>query len=160
MALDLMMEDPEYARLLYYGIDGVNYVETADGRLGLPEGVTNETNTYTGERAGFWFITKNIVLLSASWSDSYIDFVNNTLPAVLINNPLAAFVPDTANIKTEVANVSNALTQYNSQLDAGSIADVGEAWATLKEKVEVTGQQTILDELTQQLDAYYTSLGK
>jgi len=157
MALDYMMEDPTYATLLYYGIEGTNYVKTADGKLDLPEGVTPDSNTYTVEAAGFWFITKTIMLPSATWPQSYIDFVQKDVPGYLIDDPLAAFTPDTDSIKTQVANVSSAITQYGSQLQVGSASDVDAAWATLKDKVQAAGQSDMMTELSKQLDAFYAS---
>lgn len=41
-ALDLIMEEPSYAFLAYYGIEGRNYKIQSDGRIGLPEGVSAE----------------------------------------------------------------------------------------------------------------------
>jgi len=67
MALDLMIEDPSYCTLLYYDIEGANYVVTSDNKLDLPGGVTAGTNTYTGEAAGFWFTSKKITLPSTQW---------------------------------------------------------------------------------------------
>ena len=157
MALDYMMEEESYCKLLYYGIEGTNYKITSDNKIGLPDGVTADSNSYTGEKAGFWFISKAYNLPASTWPDSYTSFVKQSVPGFLVDDPLIAFAPNTDNIKTQVSNVNNAMIQYGNPLAAGAVKDVDQAWAELQKNVEAAGQKDILDEMTKQVNDYIAS---
>ncbi|HEY5561893.1 MAG TPA: hypothetical protein VIK72_09110 [Clostridiaceae bacterium] len=72
MAMDLIMQNPSYDMLVYFGIEGTNYAMTSDGKIGLPAGVTADKNTYPPDTSGFWFTNKDIFKPLATWTDDYI----------------------------------------------------------------------------------------
>jgi putative aldouronate transport system substrate-binding protein len=154
MFLDLIMEEPSYNYLVYFGIEGENYVEK-DGKIDLPEGVTNETNTYPPDAAGFWFTDKNQHLPLATWPDQYVAFRTEiTDMGYLKPHPLAAMPIDTEPVKTEVANVNQVMIQYYQPIRAGMVDDVDAAFTMLDEQLKAAGVETLQTEFQAQVDAY------
>ena len=155
-ALDLMMEDPSYVYLIYYGIEGTNYV-VKNGKIDLPEGVTADKNTYPIDQAGFWWVDKNLFKPLASWPAAYIT-LQSKIGAMLYATPYAAFqfVPD--NVKSELANVTQVWQQYEWPLQVGMVDDVNQAISTLKDKLAAADSQKVQDELQKQMDAFGASL--
>ena len=153
MLLDLLMEEPEYNNLAYFGIEGQNYVVTADNKIGLPDGVTSDTNTYPPDASGLWFLNKDQHLPLASWSDDYIA-LKGKIPNMLYNQKFAAFAPDLTNIQTETATITNVLQQYQWPLNVGMVDNVDAAIATLKKKLMDAGIEKVQTEIQAQADAY------
>lgn len=154
MAMDLILEEPSYNYLVYFGIEGENYVEV-DGTIDLPEGVTNETNTYPPDAAGFWFTDKNQHLPLATWPQQYVDFrAEIDANGYLKPHALAAMPVDTEDVKTQVANVNQVMIQYYQPIRAGMVDDVDAALATLDEQLQAAGVADLRAEFQAQIDAY------
>jgi putative aldouronate transport system substrate-binding protein len=152
MAMDLIMEDPAYDYLVYFGIEGRNYV-IRDGKIGLPEGLTTNTNTYPPDMAGFWFTNKGIFKPLASWGPSYLG-IRAGLERMLVSTPYSSFsfIPD--NVKTEFANVTQAWQQYAQPLQIGMVEDVEEAVAMLKGKLAAANMEKVRAEIQRQMDGF------
>ncbi|SEF57525.1 putative aldouronate transport system substrate-binding protein [Butyrivibrio sp. Su6] len=157
MVLDKIMEDPEYNYLVYYGIEGKNYVITEDQKIGLPDGVTADNNDYPADAAGFWFTNKDQFLPSATWSDDYIALKAQIEDGMLIDNKLTSFAPNVENVQTQVANVTNVLQQYANPMQVGMVEDTEAALTTLEEKLKAAGLEDVQAEIQKQADEY---LGK
>lgn len=154
MFLDRIMEDQEYNYLVYFGIEGENYV-IKDGKIGLPEGVTADTNTYAPDAAGFWFTNKNQFLPLATWDDAYVELRNQLATGDwLVNNPLSAFAPQVDSIATEVANLNQTIVQYFQPIQIGLVPDVDEALATLDKQLKAAGVEAVQTELQKQIDTF------
>ncbi len=155
MAMDLIMEDPDYDNLAYYGVEGTHYV-LKDGKVTLPDGVTSDKNTYAPDSAGWWFTNKDLLKVQASWSDAYIklreDAKKQVSPYVY-----AAFSPDTGKVKTEVANTNAVLVQYYNPIALGMVKDVDAAWATFEKKLNAAGVDKLMAEMKTQTDTFKAS---
>ena len=167
MALDLMMQDLEYDKLLMFGLEGVSYKITDQGKVALPDGVTAETNPYNWDGNGFWFINKDIVPARSTWSDAYIAMVKDLRDNVLIPDPCAGFTVATDNIKTEVANCQNVYHARLNQaplrlnpLAIGAVKDVEAAFDNMIGKLKDAGQQKLVDEAATQLKTWKEANGK
>jgi putative aldouronate transport system substrate-binding protein len=156
--LDLIMEDKAYDYLVYFGIEGKNYVLTSDGKIGLPPGVTADTNTYPPDAAGFWFTNKDLFLPLTTWSDDYLA-LKNKVKSMLYDSPYAAFTFTPDNVKTEYANVTQTYQQYALPLFVGLQSNVDGGIATLKDKLQAAGLQKVTDEANKQIQAYTSGLG-
>jgi putative aldouronate transport system substrate-binding protein len=152
MAMDLIIQDPEYDQLAYYGVEGVNYVEK-DGKIALPDGLTADKNTYAPDAAGFWFTNKDLLKPQAAWSDEYIklreDAKKQVAPYVY-----TAFAVNSEKVKTEVANTNAVMVQYYNPISLGMVKDVDAAFKTLDEKLTAAGIDKLLVEMKAQTDAY------
>jgi putative aldouronate transport system substrate-binding protein len=133
MAMDLIMDDESYNFLVYFGVEGKNWI-LQDGKIALPAGITPETTTYPWDAAGFWFTNTAQFKPLASWTPKYIahreDCVKNAVASSLF-----AWSLDQETVKTEIANIKDVWVQYGNPIMVGAIADVDSALATLKEKL-------------------------
>ncbi|MFD1179125.1 ABC transporter substrate-binding protein [Paenibacillus puldeungensis] len=154
-ALDLIMEDPSYAYLAYYGIEGKNYVVTSDGKLDLPEGVTAESNTYPPDAAGIWFVNKDLFKPMANWTDSYIE-LNNKVEDWLKPFTYLGFSFNSENVKEEIANMANVSTQYAQPIFIGAVDNVDKAFATLNRKLKAAGIDKVKAEVEKQATDFLT----
>ncbi|UQZ33412.1 ABC transporter substrate-binding protein [Paenibacillus sp. PK3_47] len=148
MALDLIMEEPSYNKLVYYGIEGVNYVEK-DGKIDLPEGVTAESNTYAPDAAGFWFTNKSQFPPMANWTEQYIQH-KESLKDILVPYVFNSLAMDTVNIKTELANMNTVKTQYYLPIQGGIVKDIDKAFTELEQKAKDAGLDKIVAEAQKQ----------
>jgi putative aldouronate transport system substrate-binding protein len=155
MALDLIMEEPSYNNLVYFGLEGVNYV-VKDGKIALPDGVTAESNTYPPDAAGFWFTNKSQHLPLASWNEQYIAH-KQSLKNILVPYVYNSFAMETSKFKTELATMGTVGTQYQLPIQGGIVKDVDAAYATLEEKAKKAGLDAILAEANAQAQAYLAS---
>lgn len=157
MALDRIMEQKDYDMLVYYGIEGKNYVINSDSKLDLPQGVTAESNTYPPDAAGFWFTNKDIFPILATWTDNYVA-LKKQIPSMLKSTPWQNFTFDQTNVKTEVANLTQADTQYANPVYVGSVSNVDSAISTLLDKEKAAGWQKVYDEAVKQGKSYLSSV--
>jgi len=158
MALDLIMEDPEYSHLVYYGIEDVNYV-IKDGKISLPDGITAKQNTYPVDAAGFWFINRDAFEPLTEWTPEYIAVRDRIINGdVLRPNFLAAYSPMTDSFSTELANCTQVMLQYMTPILIGAVPDVDASLDTLASKLKEAGQDKIKAELEEQIEKYLESL--
>jgi putative aldouronate transport system substrate-binding protein len=152
-ALDLLMEDPSYAYLAYYGIEGINYTITPDDKIGLPEGVTSESNTYPPDAAGFWFVNKDLFKPVANWTDPYKALQERVQP-LLEPTPLLGFLFNSDQVKSEIANLKSVSTQYAQPIYIGAVDNVEAAFDTLVQHMKKAGIDKVKAEVQKQAADY------
>lgn len=152
-ALDLIMEDPQYVDLTYFGIEGKNYILTDDGKIGLPEGVTSETNTYPPDASGFWFVNKDLFKPMATWTDSYVA-LQDRIKGYLEPTTYLNFSFNSDNVKSEVADLKQVSTRYAQPLYIGAVDNVDQAFATLIAHLKEAGIEKVKAEVEQQSAAF------
>jgi len=154
MALDLIMSEQSYNYLAYFGIEGKNYTLDADGKLALPEDVTAEENTYPIDGAGFWFTDKRQFPAYASWSDDYLELMNES-EKMLYMPTLVTLNMNFDDLKAETAALENVRMQYLFPLQFGAVKDIDEAFSAYLEKAKAAGWQKVKDEAVKQIDEYF-----
>lgn len=152
--LDLLMEEPSYDTLVYFGIKGKNYDLTPDGKITLPAGVTPDHNSYPQDAAGFWFTNKDVFPPQAAWTSQYIE-LRQKLKSILVISTFADFTFAPEKVKSEIASVSSVMSQYGDPLCIGAVSDVDKAVDTLAAKLKAAGQDKVVAEIKAQLAAYY-----
>ena len=152
--LDLIMEDPDYVMLVYFGIKGKSYDLTPDGKLTLPAGVTPEKNPYPQDAAGFWFANKDLFPPQATWTSGYIE-LRKKLKDILVVNTFVDFNFNPGKVKNELASIANVISQYMDPISIGAVSDVDKAVATLIAKLKSANQDKVVAELKAQLAAHY-----
>jgi putative aldouronate transport system substrate-binding protein len=157
MALDLIMQEPSYVMLTYFGIEGKNYVIKSDGKVGNPPGVTADSNTYPIDASGFWFVSKDLMPPLESWTDSYVEHRKNLTDSILANNFFNGFVTNKDATKTEEANCLNVFMQYGQPLFAGAVKDVDASFAELEKNAKAAGYDKIVEEAKKQMAAYVSA---
>ncbi len=156
MAMDLIMEEPSYDYLMYFGVEGVNYV-VKNGKIDLPEGLSADKNTYPPDAAGFWFTNKDVFKPMASWPPAYVT-LKAGLKKMLFVTPYAALQINPESIKTELANAVQVWEQYAKPIQLGMVPDVDAALVTLKEKLAVANNEKVMAEIQSQMDAFAKTL--
>jgi putative aldouronate transport system substrate-binding protein len=156
MAMDLIMEEPSYDYLMYFGIEGKNYV-IKNNMIDLPEGLTADKNTYPPDAAGLWFTNKDIFKSLASWPPAYVA-LKGKLKSMLFVTPYAALQIDPEPVKTELATAGQVWTQYANPIFVGMVPDVDQAIATLKDKLSLANNAKVLAEIQKQMDAFAATL--
>ncbi|WP_379155814.1 DUF3502 domain-containing protein [Paenibacillus sp. sgz5001063] len=148
-ALDLLMEDESYVKLAYYGVEGKNYITTDDGKLGLPEGVTTENNTYPPDASGFWFVDKDFGKPSVDWPESYIE-LQSKVKDYLAAPTYLGFTFNSEKVKSEMANLKTVSSQYFQPIVIGGVKDVDKAFDTLVSKMNSAGVDKVKAEVEAQ----------
>lgn len=152
MAMDLIMEDPDYNQLVYYGVEGKNYI-VRNGKIALPDGITSEINTYPPDLSGFWFTNKNQLKVPETWSDDYIK-LREEAKGQVAPYVYSAFVPDISMIKTEVSNLNQVVVQYFNPINLGMIKDVDQAFDVFDKKLTAAGFDKVMAEMKLQTEEY------
>ncbi|MHA7963945.1 ABC transporter substrate-binding protein [Paenibacillus sp. CAU 1782] len=155
-ALDLIMQEPSYVYLTYFGVEGKHYVLTEDGEIGLPEGVTPENNAYPPDAAGFWFVNKDFFRPMTTWSDAY-KTVREKIDGYLIPTTYQGFLFNSSNVKTEIANIKNVSTQYAQPIYFGAVDDVDKAFEVLAAKLKAAGIDRVKAEVVEQAEIFLTN---
>ena len=156
MALDLIMEEDAFNYLVYFGVDGKNYV-IEDGKVDLPEGIAADQNTYPPDAAGFWFTNKDQHLPLATWNDQYIA-LREAVKGYLLSHAMTTFAAQTEDIKTEIANLNQTIVQYAQPISVGIVKDIDKAFADLDKNLKAAGVEKVREVLQQQIDAHVAAM--
>lgn len=152
-AFDLIMEEPSYVYLTYFGVEGKNYVITADDTIGLPDGVTSESNTYPPDAAGFWFVNKDLFKPMSNWPQPYIEH-QEQVKDYLVDFTYNGFTFNSDKVKTQISNLANASTQYANPIYIGAVKDVDQAFEELAKNLNSAGLDKVKEEVQAQADVY------
>lgn len=149
--LSEIYNNPDVVNLLKWGIEGENYVVDEDGCAALPEGVTNETNTYTNS---YW-----------------------TLPNTHAGYPNAADGPDSearskayeeagrlsgclgvqfdaTNVVDEYSACIGVVEKYFNAIMSGSV-DTDEALEKFSAELKENGEDVVIEEKQRQIDEFF-----
>ncbi|MBN2547438.1 MAG: DUF3502 domain-containing protein [Spirochaetes bacterium] len=158
MFLDLIMEEKSYDYLVYFGIEGKNYI-IKDGKIDLPEGVTADKNTYPPDAAGFWFTNKDIFLPLATWPQQYAQLKKDIKEKnYLVPTIFQVIAWNTESIKTELATINQVIVQYWQPVQIGAVKDIDAQYKIFDEKLKAGGVMKVKEELQKQVDAYLSSM--
>ena len=153
--LDLIMEDPEYNQLVYYGIQGKNYV-FKNGEVAFPEGMTAEQNDYAPDASGFWFTNKNQLLPNSGWNEKYTKH-RDEIKQMLIPFAYSAFNFNALLVQGELDRINEAAIQYLNPLLSGMVRDVDEAFKQAETEINKAGFHKLLAEAKKQTEQYLLS---
>lgn len=148
--LDLIMEDPEYSRLVYFGIEGKNYA-IRDGLVTLPDGITPEANDYPPDASGFWFTNKSKFPPNAEWSQVYKAHKEN-LQDKLVSNRYAAFNFNATAVKGQLEQMNRMAIQWLTPIQSGMVDDVEESFNRFQSEALKAGYNEILHEAKKQAE--------
>ncbi|CAH1208388.1 hypothetical protein PAECIP111892_03100 [Paenibacillus auburnensis] len=158
-AIDLIMEDPSYVYLTYYGIEGKHYVLTSDDKIALPEGVTPETNAYPLDRSGFWFVNKEYLKPMASWPEAYVKHLDN-IKDNFITTPYTSFSFNPEHVKSEISSLSKVSAQYARPIYIGAVDNIDQAFEHLKLKLQAAGIEKVKKEVQKQAAVFLDKKNK
>ncbi len=146
----MMNSNKELYNLICWGIEGKHYTKNADG-----------TATPIAD-SGY-----NIASSAWKYGNQFNGFVMEGQPLDVWEqtkkmndearkSPALGFVPDTTNIETELANITNVMAEYKAKTDFGT-APRSEYWDELVGKLKDAGIEKVRDELQKQYDDFLKS---
>jgi putative aldouronate transport system substrate-binding protein len=147
MFVDLMQNDKQLHDLMMYGIVGTHYEPVGDVKFKS----TDKTVNYTG--FSNWSFNSSLNRSDESFPQEGTD-LTKIWDASVYHYPLETFVFNNANVKTEVANVSNVMLRYAIPLEYGVIKDIDKGLAELNKQIKAAGIEKIQKEMQSQIDAF------
>ncbi|CAH1221750.1 hypothetical protein PAECIP111892_05036 [Paenibacillus auburnensis] len=150
--LDLIMEDPVYSRLVYFGIEGKNYV-LQGGEIAMPPGTSADKNDYPPDAAGFWFTNKSEYPPFAAWSEVYREH-RKQIGSMLVPYRYSSFNFNAEPIKGELEQINQAAIQYLNPLLGGMVPDVNQAFNQMQKAVIDAGFPKVINEARRQAHSY------
>lgn len=157
MVYDLLRNDQEIYRLFNYGIEGTQYVVTADGMLDRPEGYND---TLTSFASNFWYGRNDALELNnVTWysgkADKFAEYASYA-----IDYPYSQLVFNVDDISSQMANLSEVFTNYVTAIAFGKAGDPEKAVADFRQALKDAGYDQVKDALQAQLTEYKVYLGK
>lgn len=154
--LDYIYGSPEVMNLLNWGEEGVDYVfsDEEKGIITYPEGVTADTVGYSLNLG--WELPNQFI--AHLWEGSDPDLWKNMeeFNAGAEKSKALGFVFDTTGYETQIASVTNVVTQYGKSLNSGSV-DPKEYIPQFLKDLEAAGIDDIIKAKQEQLDAWLAS---
>ncbi|THF77807.1 extracellular solute-binding protein [Cohnella fermenti] len=155
MFMDLLTTDREVYDLFFYGIQDKTYSLDASGNIDFAPGEDPSKPLWQNwfnwgfERADF---VRPTVSRPAEAIES--EYVFATRPNILVS-PIAGLVPITDNIKTELANRDQLVSEEGKLLLVGIVkGDIDQAIDSYIEKQKAAGLDKVLAEVQKQVDAF------
>lgn len=150
MVYDLLRNDKECYRLLNYGIESIDYIVTADGKLGRPDGWDESVDSL---ESNFWCgRNDDLELINATWFDGTADIVAN-YDTYAIDYPYGKFVFDPSNVATEIAAMADVCANYIPRIAFGKVSDPKAMVAEFREQLKAAGYDKVFNEVQTQLNA-------
>ncbi|MCR2803824.1 ABC transporter substrate-binding protein [Paenibacillus soyae] len=151
--LNLLYSDPAIVNLFDWGIEGKHYVKAegaADHVIAYPEGKDAST---VGYNMLGWMFGNQFLSYVLNTDDPEIWAKTEEFNRVSKPSKALGFVFDASPVKTEVASVTNVVTQYRLPLETGSV-DPEKMLPEFIEKLKAAGMDKIIAEKQKQLDEW------
>jgi putative aldouronate transport system substrate-binding protein len=150
---DLITNDKEIFRALFYGIEGVSYsieMENGQERIVFPDADNFAISNFWAARTDEFFLQfrggpTNLNSLKQDWSSRIVDGRGA--------QKYRALNFDTSAVDTELAAITSAATQYFNPVSIG-LEDPATAIPELKRQYEAAGIEKIRQDYQRQLDEY------
>jgi len=158
MVYDLLRNDLELHRLFNYGIEGKQYVVTADGKMARPEGYNSDTDSI---QTDFWWGRNDDLLLKdADRNLEGYDALTKEYNSFAIDYPYGQFVFNSDAVSPYIANLSAVYAQYLPLIAFGKGDDAEGTVAEFRQAMKDAGYEEVLAEVQKQMTEYKAYLGK
>ena len=150
MVYDLLRNDKECYRLLNYGIEGVDYIITADGKLDRPEGWDSSTDSLD---SNFWCgRNDDLELINVKFYSGMADMYSD-YDSYAIDYPYGKFVFDNSNVSSQIAAMADVCANYIPRIAFGKVDDPNAIVAEFRKQLKAAGYDQVLQEVQNQLNA-------
>lgn len=157
MVYDLLRNDEACYRLINYGIEGVDYTITSEGKLDHPEGWDKSTDSLD---SNFWCgRNDDLELQDVQWWDGTSDMIKN-YNTFAYDNPYTGLVVDKNSVEAEMSAMASVLSEYIPQLAYGKYDDPKQAVNDMREKLKAAGYDKVKESIQKNMDDYKAALGK
>jgi len=144
--LELLHTDKYLFNLIAYGIEGKHYEKVGDNKIKL---------TATDYSQPTWAISN---LFNSYTLESQDDDIWEQMQAIndsATRSPLLGFVPDTDEVKLEIANCNAAMDEYLDIVCEGLMGE--EAYNDFVAKLKSAGSETIMEKVNAQVAAWQSA---
>lgn len=157
MVINLIQTDEEVWRLCRYGIEGVNYTLTDDGKI--------DTTWVDQETGLFNYFPTDLVEndhFNLTPVDQWVDYDYHMdiLNSRAQPDPLVGFAIDLTNIEPTYVAVNQVREEYALALEAGLVDDVEAAYNDLLERMKAAGIEECRAEIERQINEFLDAKGK
>ena len=153
---DLLRNDEECYRLINYGVEGTDYVVTADGKLDYPQGYDSSTD---GLGSNFWAGRMDNFELPKTTDAPTKDEIYAHLDKVSYDYPFENLIFNKDAIDSSQSAMANVLSTYMPQLQAGKFADPAAEIDKMREELKAAGYDDVLKSLQADMDAFVKEHG-
>ena len=157
--LELMntKDGKELYNILAFGLEGTHYKKVNDNRIETVDGAAASLAT-ANSKYGIWnWVIGNTfhTYETQAKPEGYYDYVKSVYKTAnkdndLINN----FNADFNNVKTELAQASAVIGEFEKPLFTGALPNHNDNYRQFKEKLKVAGIDKIIEDLQKQFDEY------
>ena len=156
--LELLMTDNELYNLVDCGIQGVHYDIDENGHY-----VSLQGDSVTYPRESVWltsFYVNSDAKIYTEGDEDAVAYIKEKLQPIAVTCYWQNFLYDATSYSEYATACSTVYSEYWSPLLAGQVEDVETGLTTLAQKMQENGQDTILEVITEQWDAYKQQIGK
>ena len=155
--LELINNDHFAATTLRFGIEGVHYNHTEDGRVtfeGATKGSDDWYNWY-----GWQFGSTFVIDLPVDQPENLWDLIRASNEVANQESNLG-FCFNTENVTNEIAACTSVISEYDTVIGKGLVDDVDALVDEFIAKLQASGSQRIVDEAQAQLTEWRASVGR
>ena len=147
--LGLLNSDPELLNGLVYGVEGEAWekVEGEDGRIKLLDGY--KPNYHMSA----WNTGNNKILYTQDTITDEMIAERDQSIAEAVASPMLGFNFNTENVKTEITNINNVMSQYLDSLNTGTV-DPDETLPKLMDALKGAGYEKVMEDMQTQYDEF------
>lgn len=147
MAIEKLMTDESYYRLMQYGIEGRQYV-IEDGLVKKPANFDKDKDS-----GGFsaWALRNDRLNIPYASEDPRRYELIEKWKGTSLSNPYIGFNFDAKNVTTELASIANVSSQIGNQIMLGKTKDPKAAVQQYRSQLKQAGIDKVIEELKSQL---------
>ena len=158
--LEIIKTDQELFDLWMYGIEGLHFSLTEDGKLIKPAiGIDPSTvNNHSMSGAQYAMRVKNLMRNEAGVWEGYEDLID-WLSSIETLNKFGAVSLDYSDVQAELAAVNQVVQQYGYPINIGIVDNVDAAIAEYRKQLKIAGIDRLQEVVAQQMEEYYMKNG-
>ena len=150
--MNLVFQNKELANLLQYGIEGVHYTKNSDGTIDTTMNTTFKAQPGIWGAPDMYYIKQNDLVGVGGTIEKY-NAAKEEWNKKVKTSKAYGFVPDTENVKNEIAAMTAVQDQYLKLLEGGAL-DPDKYLQTMLDKSYEAGMQKVIDDQQKQLDEW------
>lgn len=151
---DIIRNNEEAYRLLNYGIEGVDYIITEDGKLGRPEGWDPATD---GLGSNFWGGRMDEFEIPSETIYPEYEALYAELDSAAKDYPYETLIINQNSVSPYLAAMGSVLSEYIPQLQYGKFEDPAAAIEEMRQKLRDAGYEEALALIQTDLDTWAQS---
>jgi ABC-type glycerol-3-phosphate transport system substrate-binding protein len=157
MVYDLLRNDETCYRYINYGIEGTDYIITADHKLAYSEGWDQSTDKLD---SNFWCGRNDDLELENSFNWSGTKEMIENLNKIAYTYEFENLILNKHEVEAEQAAIANVLSEYLPQLAYGKYDNPREAIDEMRRKIKDAGYDKVKSEFQKDMDEYKKETGK